>query len=473
MRKVATIILSLGSIIGVIQAETLAVLAGGSIQEKIDLAVDGDIVAIFGGTYNQDLTITKRIRLVEVNGQEVTLAGNITFSGIADCPPFEGFTVGSQSKDIAVNDCTGLVISEIDHTAGRSINVNLNSDIEIKDSTLNSVDIRGEGTVRNITTTGGFTFDGSKIVVTDSTIGGSINHKKGELDISNVTINENFDTQNAATKTVAFRTTVTGDCNWKSKLSWFGYGKARSFNFEGDDAKVVFVGSEIDRQNGERSGIAFYGGNNLYTVVNSHIHNVRARGDSGWRYHNCIDIIGRNHVVKIFNNYLSTNHGDRGDTQTTISLSNEVTNAKIIGNIFREDHRESWTYAVIAPFGGLIEGNLWAGKNPTGHEFLVAGGVSLGKNNIRAHYDSLFVDGDPYKLAEDSPAINSGTEDPRYNDRDGTRNNLGPSGGSWYDPEGWTTEKPVVISFDLLPDSVLEGVDTEVTIEGVRAVSKP
>ena len=110
MRKVATIILSLGSIIGVIQAETLAVLAGGSIQEKIDLAVDGDIVAIFGGTYNQDLTITKRIRLVEVNGQEVILAGNITFSGIADCPPFGGFTVGSNgNKDIEIVE--GLIFN--------------------------------------------------------------------------------------------------------------------------------------------------------------------------------------------------------------------------------------------------------------------------------------------------------------------------------------------------------------------------
>ena len=473
MRKVATIILSLGSTIGAIQAETLAVLAGGSIQEKIDLAVDGDIVAIFGGTYNQDLTITKRIRLVEVNGQEVILAGNITFSGIADCPPFGGFTVGSNgNKDIAVNDCTGLVISEIDHTAGRSINVNLNSDIEIKDSTLNSVDIKGEGTVRNITTTGGFSFDGSKIVVTDSTIGGSINHNKGELDISNVTIQGDFDTGNSATKTVAFRTTVTGDCNWRSKLSWFGYGKARGFKFSGSEAKVIFVGSEIDRRNGRDSGLLLNGNNNLYNVVNSHIHNVNSYGDEAIQ-HNCIEIYGANHVVKIFNNYLSTNHGGSSRVQHTINLSNAVTDAKIIGNIFREDHRERWTKAVYAPFGVLFEGNLWAGISPTGHEFLVAGGVSLGKNNIRAHRDSLFVDGDPYKLAEDSPAINSGTEDPRYNDRDGTRNNIGPSGGSWYDPEGWTTEKPVVISFDLLPDSVLEGVDTEVTIEGVRAVSKP
>ena len=114
-----------------IQAETHAVLAGGSIQEKIDLAVDGDIVAIFGGTYNQDLTITKRIRLVEINGQDVIITGAVTFTSVADCPPFEGFTVGSNgNKNIVVNDCTGLVISGIDHTAGGHIEVN-DSDIKI------------------------------------------------------------------------------------------------------------------------------------------------------------------------------------------------------------------------------------------------------------------------------------------------------------------------------------------------------
>ncbi|MEJ6644651.1 MAG: hypothetical protein QNL33_15495, partial [Akkermansiaceae bacterium] len=66
MRKLTATVLVLGSITGVIHAETHAVLPGGSIQEKIDLAVDGDIVAIFGGTYNETLSITKRIRLVEV-----------------------------------------------------------------------------------------------------------------------------------------------------------------------------------------------------------------------------------------------------------------------------------------------------------------------------------------------------------------------------------------------------------------------
>jgi len=470
MRNLATIVL--GSITGVIHAETHAVLPGGSVQEKIDVAVDGDIVAIFGGIYNENLTITKRIRLVELSGQEVTLGGNLTFSGIENCPPLEGFTIGSNGdKNIIISDTTGLVISEVDHTAGNSIVINGESTVEIKDCSLNNLDPDdGILKISDSSLSGRVEQGGGIAEMKQIAVGGDVVQESGSLDLFDSTVGGDISTGRDAVKTVAFRTTVTGDCNWRSNRSWFGYGKARSFNFYGSDAKVVFVGGEIDRLGSRVVGMNLEGGKNEYTVVNSYIHNVGAYSNYN-NESNCIEISGVDHMVEILNNYFSTNHAGSSGSQHTIELGNDVKNAKIIGNVFREDHPSSWTKAVFAPFGVLVEGNLWAGIEADGHDFLVEGGVSLGKNNIRAHHASLFVDGDPYDVAEGSPAIDAGTEDARYNDRDGTRNNIGPSGGSWYDPEGWTTEKPVVISFDLTPDQVLEGVNTEVTIDDVRAVS--
>ena len=84
-----------------------------------------------------------------------------------------------------------------------------------------------------------------------------------------------------------------------------------------------------------------------------------------------------------------------------------------------------------------------------------------------------FVDADPYQLGEGSPCINAGTEDPRYNDRDGSRNDIGPSGGAWYDPDGWTTENPVVISFELSKDQILEGDATPILLQEGLGVSIP
>ena len=52
---------------GSLAAETLVVFSGESIQAKIDEAADGDVIAIFGGTYFPDLTINKRVRLQHRN----------------------------------------------------------------------------------------------------------------------------------------------------------------------------------------------------------------------------------------------------------------------------------------------------------------------------------------------------------------------------------------------------------------------
>jgi hypothetical protein len=76
-------------------------------------------------------------------------------------------------------------------------------------------------------------------------------------------------------------------------------------------------------------------------------------------------------------------------------------------------------------------------------------------------------------LAADSPCINAGTEDPIYANRDGTRNTIGPSGGTLYDPDARTTENPVVISFDLGPEQALEGEATEILLSNGQAVSQP
>jgi hypothetical protein len=69
--------------------------------------------------------------------------------------------------------------------------------------------------------------------------------------------------------------------------------------------------------------------------------------------------------------------------------------------------------------------------------------------------------------------VNAGSSDPRFNDLNGTRNDIGPGGGCLFDPEGWTTNKPLVISFDLAPQQLLKGVDTQVTISNGQAVAQP
>jgi hypothetical protein len=418
-----------------VNAATHAVLPGKSIQEKINLAVAGDIVAIFGGTYNEDLTIDKAIRLVEVSGQQVIITGNIVFSGVADCPPFEGFTVGSSGRGITVTNTTGLVFRNLDTRNGSGITTTGTTALSIAESQLSS-----------------------------------INHSAANLNTTSVTVAGDFVTQSAAQKTVAFRTTVTGDCVWRSKRNWFGYSEARSFNFhDQNEAKLVLVGNKIDRQGGEANGIHCNVSNSSIVITNNRIVRVgyAYNGDS----ENGIDLRGGGNQAMIANNYCQLQYGGenpyhwagygcRGDG----IYVRDFNQATIINNII-----VGARYGISAPFGVLAQNNLyWA--SPWNGSTLEANGVTA---EGTLYTDPLFVENEAPKLQAGSPCINAGTTDPRYNDRDGTRNDIGPSGGPWIDPDGWTTENPVVISFDLSPDQVLEGVDTEVILSEGQAVSAP
>ncbi len=472
-------------------AITHAVLPGKSIQAKINLAVAGDIVAIFGGTYNEDLTINKAIRLVEVSGQQVILNGNIAFSGIVDCPPLDGFAVGSSGRGITLTNTTGMVLSNLDMPSGTYVNASASPiritncrlhdvtsgggvDFKMTDAQLSgSVNISGaKQVISNVTIAGGLTQGAGVLEVSQSTVG-AINQQAGTLNTTKVTVGGNFDTQTAALKTVAFRTTVAGDCNWRSKKNWFGYSNGRSFQFDGDQSLITLVGCMLNPQDNSyapRAVLRLTGNQNKIAITNNKIVNVKYTHWSG-RYafwNTAIGIVGSNTKCSISNNYIQmklTGYNDPPNPPEIYANYGIYSNTDLIeirNNIF-----DGCRVAVFAPFGATLNYNLH--YNPT-TSTLSEGGV-IANNEVQA--DALFVENEAPKLQATSPCVNGGTPDPRYNDRDGSRNDIGPSGGAWFDPDGWTTENPVVISFDLSPDAVLEGVDTEVILSEGQAVSAP
>ena len=85
----------------------------------------------------------------------------------------------------------------------------------------------------------------------------------------------------------------------------------------------------------------------------------------------------------------------------------------------------------------------------------------------------LFVENAAPQLQPSSPCINAGVNDPIFNDLDGTRNDIGPGGGCLFDPDARTTTKPIVISFDLSPQQLLKGVDTQINLSNGEAVAQP
>lgn len=433
------------AIVGNSLSATLSVLPGTSIQAKIDQAQPGDIVAVFGGTYHEDITINKPVRLVEVSGQQVILTGAITFSGVNDAPPFEGFTQGSSGRGITVNDTTGLVLRNIDARSGTGVTATGSSAVRIMSSQCSSINASG-----------------AMLELVDSSVTGSIYQGTGTMHVLRSTVSGNIDTGTGAQRTVAFRATVSGDNNWRSKLAWFGYCDARSFNFHDQSgAKVVVVGCRINRQNAQDDGIRLWGwgGGNSFTVVNNVITAV------GWGWggdaENAVDGRGVGNSYFIANNYMQLRYLGGHGAHGAGAFIQDSSSATIINNIIVG----AW-FPVVAPFGVKSKNNLYheSHHNHEAHGVIAEGTVVA---------DPKFLADQTPALAADSPCHNAGVEDPIYNNRDGSRNTIGPSGGTLYDPDARTTENPVVISFDLGPEQVLEGEATEILLSNGQAVSQP
>jgi len=121
--------------------------------------------------------------------------------------------------------------------------------------------------------------------------------------------------------------------------------------------------------------------------------------------------------------------------------------------------------AIYAPAGVVAQNNLYHNSHHLGPSANVSGGV-ISLNSIFAD-PKLNTDN---TLKPDSPAIDAGPPDPQYNDRDGSRNDIGMFGGHNFIPDGRTTNKPIVLGLDIAPIAVPTG--GTVTIESTGATVK-
>ena len=97
-----------------------------------------------------------------------------------------------------------------------------------------------------------------------------------------------------------------------------------------------------------------------------------------------------------------------------------------------------------------------------------SGGVLL-QNRVNA--DPAFVNTTDFVLGPTSPARNAGDPDPRFNDIDGTRNDMGIYGGPFYDPEGRTGSKPVVMQMEMDQTQFLRGDYSTLKLKAVGSAT--
>jgi hypothetical protein len=71
-----------------------------------------------------------------------------------------------------------------------------------------------------------------------------------------------------------------------------------------------------------------------------------------------------------------------------------------------------------------------------------------------------------------SPCRNAGPPDAIYNDRDGTRNDIGFTGGPLYNPANFTTDLPLAFWLDTTPRKVLKGVNNTIRVDAAAVAGQ-
>jgi len=470
MKPIHSSILLAGVILmpALLPAATYRVFSGQSIQAKIDVATNGDTVDIFGGTYTENLTVAnKDVRLQLAAGQTVTLAGNITFSGLSNAYTFANFTWGGQTdKRITVNNCSNFTINGIKSAAG-SIDSTGTGNLLINAIALSNgyigVSSSTNTKIIDSSVSGAMNFSaGTKAQIIRSTNGGGT-AANSQVDFIRSTVNGNYGSSgNKMSDNVTPSRLSFTRCNMQhinldsySGLTYVGYSNLRFFR-QRNQGKAYIFGSII-REDSDLEGTGGHHGNTVevhdsssLSFLNSAVRNGRdnyGENQAIWVSASA-KLLAINNVIFDYGGHHASGRAFRLDGSATNYISSNI--GYSLQNEF-----------VHGPFANnTVTYNL----SQTGE----GGGVLL-QNRLNADPD--FVDTTNFVLGPTSPARNAGDPDPRFNDIDGTRNDMGIYGGPFYDPEGWSGSKPVVMQMELDQTQFLRGDYSTLKLKAVGSAT--
>jgi hypothetical protein len=315
----------------------------------------------------------------------------------------------------------------------------------------------------------------------------------GKVTLRNLTVLGNLDANGSSLDLL--RCKVTGETTLPSKLgstgnevqlivvqselreklvskvarSWVGYSTLYRSYFEN---KVELVGNDFDGRAGGGIGIDLNGTTTTTAIHNNRIHHYSLNAGHGIT-EECIGIrVAGGANADVINNVIHDCYdGHHVGSETDCGMgvfvkagAKAVVRANVMWNclVYGDSDETRGDRLVYAPADSIVRYNILHSDNRVG------GGVS-DHDNLNNVAPS-FVGGGDYHLAPGARGINEGPHLPQYNDRDGTRNNIGMYGGHNFIPDGRTTDKPIPIIFSAAPLSVPVG--GVITIESTGATVK-
>ena len=427
---ILTIFLSLFLGLNLAHGAVIIVSPGQSVQAAINGATSGDEIRISEGVYAENISISnKAIKLVGLVGESV------------------------QISQIVTNNLNSVVRSV--HLKNLRVQGDVNGTSH--DFNIHSCNIIGDVNV-----------DQGSLTIVKSTVG------------ANISVNHPNRT-NVPTEALILQTTIPQKLTCRAGKSIIGYNAIRNAYLEGSSE---IVGNHFNGDSLFGIGIDINGSQTHAKIRNNHIHGYKGNntGDISDRFIG-VRIAGLAKADLLNNIIYDCYDGNHGGLEYRVAMCiyvESTAGTTIINNALWNAYLHNGTSGgspgnnlVWAPFENVLFKNNFLWKKNNAQTSYFGGGVQSVENIIENNQSAVvfndLVNGD-FTPHPSSALINAGSSLPRYNDRDGSRNDIGMFGGHNFIPNGRTTNKPIVLGLDVAPIAVPTG--GTVTIESTGATVK-
>lgn len=266
------------------------VQVGDKIQDKVSGASSGDVVIVRGGTFpEQAVTITQPMRLVREKGQNVTIGGTITLSGVTGDIVLRDFAIDVNGNGkLVISNCSKVGLEDLtDLPQGVEIS---NSTVVMRSCQLGNLTITGNSDVQVIDSTlANLTTTGSKVQAVDSAMAVLT------ATDSNLTLAKSTHTTGTITRgqTLYQGSTANGDVSINAS-DWRAHGSTFKSNLSSSNAHSKLLKTTVEKAFshigaakdcvvfqstvGRVSGHALYSDANRTWVTYSDIHHVEQIG---------------------------------------------------------------------------------------------------------------------------------------------------------------------------------------------------
>ena len=458
MKKFSILLFLLTFALGAIIAHGVVINPGQSIQSAINASSAGDVIYVNEGFYPENLVIDNKAIEIRGQGASKPRVYNLTLKNVPTTVRISNLSVTETDTQILSVENVGIAVLDGIKTKAGDLKVD-SSNVRISQSDL-ARDLDANRSV---------------VLLKDSNVTNDLNAHQSDLRLlrSRVTKDVNMhDSQNhlgAATQCVVLQSTIGEKLTTKAAQSFVCYNTIRYAYFEG---KVDITGNTFDGRGLALVGIDLNGSSTSASIHNNLIigmgetHGgtltekiIGIRIDGGSKAEITNNVIWSLRDIKVQGTNVNCGMGIfvKVDTGTTIK-----------GNIIYRcadatTNKTGGNRLVHAPASVNLSYNCLYDGIP------VSGGVT-NVSGINTNPDVTSSASRDFTLQSNSPCINKGPEDARYNDRDGTRNDIGMFGGHNFIPNGKTTDKPIVIGLDVAPVFVPAGGN--ITIESTGATVK-